>query len=329
VTTGGGWTRAPKEWARQWLTDGAPLRDYVPVRVPAGGVVHRATLRWAGGALDVSDRQWTLGYAPVALGIALPPALSAELLAAPSGVRLTITGPPPGSPPGSPDALGGVRSVVTLRPLRAVPGGVLLFEAGEARIGCLDPVRRALLLRHLHAACVRRDRHFGGMTPLRYRQYAAQFCFPRPVVLVCTPAGRTFPIDLWGQAADTVVLGIRSSNAAVDELRSCRTLALCAVDGVHQPEIYALGKMGGAPSEPAARPGGLRRTARFGIPVPDLAAGWREVRVEHDEPLGVQRLFCGVVEEEVPADVAPLHHHHLLAWLQDQREGGRGYAPVA
>ena len=45
---------------------------------------------------------------------------------------------------------------------------------------------------------MRRGRTFGELTPRVYRQYAALFCYPRRVVLLCTPGGRVFPIDLHG-----------------------------------------------------------------------------------------------------------------------------------
>lgn len=286
---GSPWT--PRALARRWLTGGAPIRDYVPVAVGPDGIVDRARLTWPGGELDVSDRQWTLAYAPVVVGIALG---GVDVGAAPT---LTFAG------------IGGECARAILRRLHDLPGGITLFELGDTAITCLDPLRRRVLLDRLHAACVRRDRHFGGMTPARYRQYAAQFCYPRRVVLVCTPGGATFPIDLHGGVGDGVAFGIRSSNAAVAELKGGGTLALCEVAAEHQPAIYALGKMGGE------RPEGETREVGAGILAPAFIAGWRLVRVTHDEEVGVQRVFCGVVEHRQGELPEALHHQHLLAWL--------------
>ncbi len=295
---------SPKALARRWLTGGHAIQDYVAVAIEPGGERHTATLSWPGGSVDVSRRQWTLGYAPVTVGMALPAALATTLLASPRGVVLSVSG-----------EQNAAFSRLELRPTRELAAGILGFEAADPTLSCLDPLRRAFLLRRLQRAGVRRGRTFGELTPRLYGQYVAQFCYPRRVVLLCTPGGRVFPIDLHGVAPDTgvCVLGVRQSSAAVAELLDTRALALCDVAGHHRADVYALGKMGGQPSSAAM--GMARRTSHFGIPIPDIAAGWTEVRVTHDVELGMQRLIAGEVVARVPTAIAALHHLHLLAWL--------------
>lgn len=291
-------------WVRRWLTGGHTIQDYVPVALAAHELRHSATLSFAGRSLDVTHGHWTLGYAPVTVGIALPEPVAAALLADRPLARLTVHGE--GGTP---------LSTLTLRPTRVLAAGVLGFLAESPDVRCLDPLRRAFLLRRLQRAGVRRGRTFGALTPRVYRQYAALFCYPRRVVLLCTPGGRVFPIDLHGLNPETgaAVLGVRQSSAAVAELLDTRALALCDVAGHHRPDVYALGKMGGQPT--AAAMAGGRRTRHFGIAVPDIAAGWTEVRVTHDVELGVQRLLAGEVVGGETTPVAALHHLHLVAWL--------------
>lgn len=312
--------------ARGWLTRGHAPRDYVPLAIAPADVRHRACLSWGHGSahstgsqpLDVSGRQWTLGYNPVMVGLAVPADVRRATQAAGGTAVLTVSD-------------GGVPlSTLQLVVSRDLPDvGVLMFRAARAQSHCLDVARREVLVRRLHRACVRRQRTSGELTHSLYRQYVAQFCYPRRVVVPCVSGAtssdrRAFPIDLHGLVAETgaCVLGIRHGNGAVPLLGRSRQLALCEVAAVHQPDLYALGKFGfGASDERGAGspgPGMNRRTEDFGIAVPDFASGWRKVRVVHDEDIGAQRLFCGFVQRVEGGEhsgLRQLHHLHMVPWL--------------
>jgi flavin reductase (DIM6/NTAB) family NADH-FMN oxidoreductase RutF len=307
-----------KQAIKRWLTNGNALRDYYPVaNIEHNSHVNVIAHLPTGACSNVTNQQWTLAYNPIMVGIFLPREWEGELRK--SSIRLEYRW--------SSNRGNGAEklSEVHLRYKEtleiSVHGGILiLFEATHARNFQLSFVRRSVLLYRLYVLSKKREKYFNTLSLNLYRQYVAQFTFPRKVMMIAVEHENRsyfFPVDLQGRVPPFFFFGLRHSNKIIQVLQETRKVVICFIPASEYKTLYYLGKFS---KEKEVTPITYIRSLLFKFQVPEFALGYYEIELTSNHDIGSQQLFIGKVANSVEATPGSifLYHVHMLQVLAAQ-----------
>jgi len=192
-----------KQVIKRWLTNGNALRDYYPVaNIEHNSHVNVIAYLSTGVNLNVTNQQWTLAYNPMVIGILFPRELESELRKV--LIRLEYRWSS-NSNSVQKDKLSEVYLQYKETLDITVHDGVLiLFKATHARNFHLSLLRRSILLYRLYMLSKKREKYFDTLSFNLYRQYVAQFTYPRKVMMIAFEQENSpyfFPVDLQGRVS--------------------------------------------------------------------------------------------------------------------------------
>ena len=289
---------------KKLVTDGHALVDYVPIGLDTHLLL--ATLE-GHGSIDVTDRQFTLAYNPLMVGIVIPGSFRI------GNHDLTLRFSNPKGRVFAGLTFRFVKDLITAEDQRFV----LLQAVGSFNLQ-LSFFRRQAILLSRYLINRRRGKYFGTLPFALHRQYAAAFSFPRKVMLAVVADGEnflSFPIDLHGDVFDGYyVWGIRHSNKANALIAQTRRVVLCDVPFTALDRVYHLGKFKAAQSHEEL-PVIISKNYQYALP--GFVSGYRELALERSEDIGSQQLFIGrpiFLESKIHPPL--LHHVHLLQYLE-------------
>lgn len=287
-----------KDWARPLVR---PLPQWSPVGVAPASRLVIATLRWDGGAADVTADHTVASLNPLVIATSVD-----------AGARATLE-----YRDGVAGALLGTLHLAKDAAIAMPPAAALSFyrvEAGGHR--CLRwPLRgwnawlqNRSMARHASSA------HF-NMTPAAAQQLMIAYLCPRPVVLVSVGGAghrNIFPMDLIGplERSGLYSLALRSTNVSEPVMRELRRVALSHVPAAMKPVVYKLAAHHRQPpQEWDALPFPVRPSREFGIPVVAGALRVQELSIVHSQAIGLHTFFLArVVSAEELAEGMQLHH---------------------
>jgi flavin reductase (DIM6/NTAB) family NADH-FMN oxidoreductase RutF len=192
---------------------------------------------------------------------------------------------------------------------------VSTWEAAGAQIGLFEIVRAA----HRCAPWPRRawdswmyeravrnvPRDSLLMAPPAVEQMLVFYLRPRPVFLVSVDDGQhsnIFPMDLVGPLPpERFTLALRNTSPSVETIKQARKVAMADLPGTACQIAYQLGAhhkrdqadWGNLPFKTTL-------SREFGLPVPGIALGVREVEILESRTIGSHTLFVGRVRSQVP-----------------------------
>lgn len=308
------------------VTDGYGLTDYVPVGIDQ--IAEKSFLQLDENVpIDVTDCQFTLAYNPLVIGIVLSDRLSEMVRGSKQSIlKLYFV-----------DVETEKKISELYLSYFKIPDGwsmdlriLVLFHVRRANNYQLDWFRRNAILWLRYWNTKKAKKYFGTLPYTLHKQYAAQFSFPRKVMLAVVKDGdfySLFPIDLHGAVHDQNIwaCGIRHSNKAVLHLKNAKKLLLADVSYTNYQAVYALGNFKTYKRE---ENNGLEeiisRTWKYVLP--HFVLGYRELELLHSENIGSQCLFWGrILHEEILKTGPALHHVHFLRFLQLQDGGKNAY----
>lgn len=310
-----------KQIIKRWLTNGNALRDYYPVaNIEHNSHVNVIAYLPTGVNLNVTNQQWTLAYNPIVIGILFPRELESELRKA--LIRLEYHWSSNVNNV-QPDKLSEVhlRYKETLE-ITLHDGVLILFKAMHARNFHLSLLRRSILLYRLYMSSKTREKYFDTLSFNLYRQYVAQFTYPRRVMMIAVEQENSpyfFPVDLQGRVSAFYFFGLRHSNKIIKVLQQTRKVVICFVPSSEYKTLYYLGKFS---KESKETPIAFTRSSVFRFQIPEFVSGYYEIELKNDHDIGSQQLFIGKIANECKAspDSIFLYHVHMLQILAAQEK---------
>lgn len=310
-----------KQVLKKWLTNGNSLRDYYPIaNIDYNSHVNVIAHLSSGVNLNVTNQQWTLAYNPMIMGILIPRERENELRK--SSIELKYYW---GSNDGN--MQGDKLSKVDLQYKETLditlPEGVLmLFKATGARNFHLSWVRRSIILYRLYLLCKKREKYFDTLSFNLYKQYAAQFTYPRRVMMIAVEHQHNshfFPVDLQGHIAAFYFFGLRHSNKVITVLQQIRKVVICFVPATEYKTLYYLGKFSKESEKSAIA---FKKSSLFGFKIPEFVSGYYEIELINDHNIGSQQFFTGSIvnEQRASPDSVFLYHVHMLQFLTAQEK---------
>jgi flavin reductase (DIM6/NTAB) family NADH-FMN oxidoreductase RutF len=156
--------------------------------------------------------------------------------------------------------------------------------------------------------------------------FCVAYSYPRKVILVSFLSGdhfNIFPMDFHGYIPkfNGYLLGLRSSNYTIDQIRKKKRIVICEVPASKQDIIYQLGKHHGKkPPSIDALPFSMDVSQLFQFPYPEFTLGYYEVQLTHTEELGSHILLLGEAVNYVKTHEPDrqLHHIHTIHHLHSK-----------
>ena len=231
-----------KHVLKKWLTKGYPLRDYFPVaNIDDNQHVNVIAHLPSGVNLNVTDQQWTLAYNPLMIGILMPKEMENELRKASMQLKYHWS-----SSNGTVQA--DKLSEIDVQYEETIDitfndSVLILFKATRARNFQLSLLRRAIILYKLYTLSKKRAKYFNTLSFDLYRQYVAQFTYPRKVMMIAVEHQGTshfFPVDLQGRISTLYFFGLRHSNRIISILQQIRKVVICFVPASEHKTLYYL-----------------------------------------------------------------------------------------
>ncbi len=305
-----------KHVLKKWLTKGYPLRDYFPVaNIDDNQHVNVIAHLPSGVNLNVTDQQWTLAYNPLMIGILMPKEMENELRKASMQLKYHWS-----SSNGTVQA--DKLSEIDVQYEETIDitfndSVLILFKATRARNFQLSLLRRAIILYKLYTLSKKRAKYFNTLSFDLYRQYVAQFTYPRKVMMIAVEHQGTshfFPVDLQGRISTLYFFGLRHSNRIISILQQIRKVVICFVPASEHKTLYYLGKF----SEESKKSSIIfKKTSLFDFKIPEFVSGYYEIELINDHNIGSQQLFTGkIVNEQSPSSNSVfLYHVHMLQFL--------------
>ena len=305
-----------KQIIKRWLTNGNALRDYYPVaNIDYNSHVKVIAYLPKGVNLNVTNQQWTLAYNPIVIGILLPKALESELRKV--VIRLEYQWNS-----GSNNVQSDKLSEVELQYKATLDVSlhdsvVILFKATHARNFHLSLLRRSILLHRLYMLSKKREKYFDTLPFDLYKQYVAQFTYPRKVMMIAVEHENGpyfFPVDLQGRVSSFYFFGLRHSNRIIKVLQLIRKVVICFVPASEYKTLYYLGKFSKESKETQIA---FTRSSTLGFQIPEFVSGYYEIELINDHNIGSQQLFVGKITNELKPspDSIFLYHVHMLQIL--------------
>lgn len=309
---------------RKIITNGYGLIDYVPVGIDH--ITEKSFLQLGDSSVEVTDQQFTLAYNPLVIGINMDHQLYDVVRNEHRTMKLCFV-----------DTLTSKRiSEVHLKYYK-IPNEwdrdhrlLVLFHARKAVNYQLGWIRRNIILALRYRSNKQAKKYFGSLSFGLHKQYAAQFSFPRKVVLIAVKDNnfyQLFPIDLHGALHDQniYIWGIRHSNKAIPHLKNSKKVVIADVPYTSFQAIYSLGNFGTV-KEIGEKSSSKIPSRTWQFMLPEFVLGYKEIELEYYEDIGSQCLFWGrIIHEEATGSGKALHHVHFLRFLQLQVHGKMQY----
>lgn len=299
------------------ITNGYGLIDYVPVGID--NITEKSFLQLGDSTVEVTDQQFTLAYNPLVIGIIMDQRLYDVVRNDRRTMKLRFIDTQTSKS----------ISEVHLKYYK-IPnewdgdhGLLVLFHARQAVNYQLDWIRRNIILALRYRSNKQAKKYFGTLSFGLHKQYAAQFSFPRKVVLIAVKDGnfyQLFPIDLHGALHDQNIYtwGIRHSNKAIPHLINSKKVVMADVPYSSFQAIYSLGNFGNI-KEIGVESSSKISSRTWQFMLPEFVLGYKEIELEHYEDIGSQCLFWGrIIHEETIGRGRALYHVHFLRFLQLQ-----------
>jgi flavin reductase (DIM6/NTAB) family NADH-FMN oxidoreductase RutF len=182
-----------------------------------------------------------------------------------------------------------------------------LFKVRGSSNHCLPRIRLwAHYLRNAHAQLGRNDPPDIRMSPIEQRAAIVTFIRAHPLFLVSVgdrAKGNIFTMNLAGDLGNGYVgFALRNQRIVADLVERARRVAISGLPIQHCPLAFQLAANYKVESiDWAALPFGTVTSTGLGIPVPDFAAGVREVEIVKVERVGGHRFFIARIIHEVRA----------------------------
>jgi len=186
-----------------------------------------------------------------------------------------------------------------------------LFRVQRSSNYCLPRVRLwAHYGRHAFRQWGRNDPPDMRMSLLEQRATLVTFIRPHPLFLVSVGDRRTgniFTMNLTGDLGTGYVgFALRDQRVVADVVEQAGRVAISGIPIARCSLAFQLAANYKIQSvDWTTLPFRTVASAEFGIPVPDFAAGVREVEIEKVERIGGHRLYIGRIAREVPAAAGP------------------------
>jgi flavin reductase (DIM6/NTAB) family NADH-FMN oxidoreductase RutF len=201
-----------------------------------------------------------------------------------------------------------------LREWRTTGARLGLFEVTGGRHRCAGWPRRAWDT-WMYERAARRIPPERQMMPSQAVEQLMVFNLsPRPVFFVAVDDGRNsnlFPMDLVGpMAPEHFTLALRNTSPSVATIKNARRLVIADVPGDAAPIAHRLGAHHREQNiNFESLPFEVRRSQRFSLPVPTIAARAREIEILDFQTVGSHTLFVGrICTEQVLGSGARLFH---------------------
>jgi hypothetical protein len=309
-----------KQMLKTWLTNGFALRDYYAVANIGDNLHVNVVARLPGVNLNVTDVQWTLAYNPIVIGLSISKEIEKKFR---EGVVTLTYYWNDGYTDKDKLAEAHVRYRESID-ITSDTDVIVLVEAIYAKAFQLSYLRRSVILGWLYFLSRKRAKYFGSLTLNLYTQYAAQFTYPRKVMLIACEADgipHFFPVDLHAYIpSSSFFWGLRHSNKVIPVLQKIRKAAICFVPAKEYRTLYYLGKFSKGHDD---TPISFKKSHLFNFQIPEFVSGYYELELIDDRDIGSQQLFHGKVlhEKKVSNDTAFLYHVHILQALAAYERG--------
>ena len=208
----------------------------------------------------------------------------------------------------------GTLQLTYLREWRTAGARLGLFEVTGGRHRCAGWPRRAWDT-WMYERAARRIPPERQMMPSQAVEQLMVFNLsPRPVFFVAVDDGRNsnlFPMDLVGpMAPEHFTLALRNTSPSVATIKNARRLVIADVPGDAAPIAHRLGAHHREQNiNFESLPFEVRRSQRFSLPVPAIAARAREIEILDFQTVGSHTLFVGrICTEQVLGSGARLFH---------------------
>ncbi|HXR89096.1 MAG TPA: flavin reductase [Steroidobacteraceae bacterium] len=208
----------------------------------------------------------------------------------------------------------GTLQLTYLREWRTAGARLGLFEVTGGRHRCAGWPRRAWDT-WMYERAARRIPPERQMMPSQAVEQLMVFNLsPRPVFFVAVDDGRNsnlFPMDLVGpMAPEHFTLALRNTSPSVATIKNARRLVIADVPGDAAPIAHRLGAHHREQNiNFESLPFEVRRSQRFSLPVPAIAARAREIEIFDFQTVGSHTLFVGrICTEQVLGSGARLFH---------------------
>jgi len=224
----------------------------------------------------------------------------------------------------------GTLQLTYLREWRTAGARLGLFEVTGGRHRCAGWPRRAWDT-WMYERAARRIPPERQMMPSQAVEQLMVFNLsPRPVFFVAVDDGRNsnlFPMDLVGpMAPEHFTLALRNTSPSVATIKNARRLVIADVPGDAAPIAHRLGAHHREQNiNFESLPFEVRRSQRFSLPVPAIAARAREIEIFDFQTVGSHTLFVGrICTEQVLGSGACLFHTSGIH-QRFRAKGGRAF----
>ena len=299
-----------------------PTPQWLAITLPSPQTPVRVTVETRGAEIDVTDNNSIAALHPLTIRLGLDAPLGAtvqrEREISLRFVDRTI------------DRTLGRLQLTYLREWRTAGARLGLFEVTGGRHRCAGWPRRAwdTWMYERAARHIPPERQL--MPPAAVEQLMVFNLCPRPVFFVAVDDGRNsnlFPMDLVGpMAPEHFTLALRNTSPSVATIKSARRLVIADVPGDAAQIAHRLGAHHREQNiNFESLPFEVRRSQRFSLPVPAIAARAREIEIFDFQTVGSHTLFVGrICTEQVLGSGACLFHTSGIH-QRFRAKGGRAF----
>lgn len=292
-------------WSRfavKFILRGRTPLAFQAVRIPGGQVMERFYLRNGENEIDVSQAHAVVSHEPFCIAVSMSHEQSGYFETGPTEA-LVFVGKRP-------------QARLLMTPVKEMVRGschVYIFQVDKAFNFQIDCVRQKLLFWMLRTK----------NSPFEDKCYAAAFSFPRPVIVVSFRDGdyyNIFPMDFqcFLKAQNVYILGLRVTNMTLKKMLAVKKVVVGDTSDVGRDTLYALGRHHSTSPPPLSKlPFKTTDSERFGFPVPDFSASYKEIELLGDYQLGTHTVMVGKVmntveKREQQSSIYHIHTFHAL-----------------
>jgi flavin reductase (DIM6/NTAB) family NADH-FMN oxidoreductase RutF len=285
----------------QWIAklSDKSFHSFQAVRIADGGIKERFYLKKSEHQIEFSQAHAVVSHAPFCLAVAMSPEQCLHFEKGSSEACILIG-----------DQLCARLEVSAVNKIEQGSSHILIFRVDKADNCQINFIRQAFLFRLLKTKNSR----------FEDRCYAAAFSYPRSVIVVSFRHGdyyNIFPMDFqcFLDAQGFCILGLRVTNVTLHKMLAVRKVVVGDTSDVSRDMLYALGKHHSThPPFLNELPFKTTDSERFGFPVPDFSASYREIELVAEYRAGTHVVMIGKIVNVVKRreQQSPIHHIHFF-----------------
>ena len=210
--------------------------------------------------------------------------------------------------------LNAVINVSLIEKMPTEKGGLLLYKVEGVKNYQLSAIHRLALFTYFLRAKTN--------TYYSRKVISALYSYPRRIIIISYKDDNyynIFPMDIQGYIPeeDLYILGLRTTNIALDKILAAKKVVVCDTDTVDINTVYNLGKHSStAPTTLENLPFGTSESELFGFYVPDFTGSYKEIEITQHKKMGYHMLMVGKVlnEKKLKENPSSLWHIGFLQY---------------